>query len=331
VGSIYSILQDVPVMVSHHYRLPKQIFINTELVPVPDSLNNLSTYSFNVEREALAEMSAARKQQQEERERLQNEYVKRQKLAARRIAPGFLDTDTRILQPEPLYHREEEEGGGGSVTTAVTTNGEGKTNEEEKEEVPSVPQQQQHQQQHQNQQQFDYQKFEQGLAPPDPWDQPENDLVALRSILGSADQGIEFILEGWANMRKQQQQQQQSRPSSQQLQQQSSQPPPQQQQLHHPHQQHTYPPQPRPPISAPALPPKPYGSSPSSPAQTSPRAASATPLSDSPPIPPHPQHDELIEELVNMGFSKPQAAEALEKNDHDLTKATNFLLDHNIG
>jgi hypothetical protein len=34
-------------------------------------------------------------------------------------------------------------------------------------------------------QQFDYLKFEQGLAPADPWDTPENDMVALRSILGS--------------------------------------------------------------------------------------------------------------------------------------------------
>ncbi|KAI9492664.1 hypothetical protein BDB00DRAFT_827587 [Zychaea mexicana] len=286
-------------MVSHHYRLPKQIFIDTELSPLPESLDNLSTYPFNVEREALSEMAAARKQQQEERERLQSEYVKRQKLAARRIAPGFLDTDTRILQPEPLYHRDEEG---------------------EEGELPSAP----------RHQQLDYQKFEQGLAPPDPWDQPENDLVALRSILGPADQG-------WANMKRQQQQQQhqhQPRPPQPQLLPQQPQPqshphPTQQQQQQQ--QQHTYPPT-RPHVPAPALPPKPYASSPSS-AQTSPRAASVTPVSDSPPppVPPHPQHDDLIEELVNMGFSKPQAADALEKNDHDLTKATNFLLDHGIG
>ncbi|KAI9243446.1 hypothetical protein BDA99DRAFT_530459 [Phascolomyces articulosus] len=324
-GSIYSILQDVPVMVSHHYRLPKQIFIDTELVPIPDSLDNLATYPFSVEREALAEMAATRKKQQEERERLQSEYVKRQKLAARKIAPGFLDTDTRILQPEPLYHREEEEGIG-------ETSGEGgKGGEEEQDEVPSAPPRQQQQQNQLQQQHLDYQKFEQGLAPPDPWDQPENDLVALRSILGPADQG-------WVNVRKPHQQQ--SRPPPPQQQQQPVPPPLQQPQHHTSHQQqqqqqqqqHTYPPVARPPIPAPALPPKPYGSSPSS-AQTSPRAASVTPISDSPPppIPPHPHHDDLIKELVNMGFSKPQAAEALEKNDHDLTKATNFLLDHGIG
>ena len=99
-------------------------------------------------------MAATRKQQQEERERLEKEYTKRQKLAARKIAPGFLDTDTRILKPQPLYQRDEED-------------------------MPSAP----------RHQQLDYQKFEQGLAPPDPWDQPENDLVALRSILGPSDQG----------------------------------------------------------------------------------------------------------------------------------------------
>jgi hypothetical protein len=37
--------------------------------------------------------------------------------------------------------------------------------------------------------------------------------------------------------------------------------------------------------------------------------------------------DNLVIELGNMGFSRAQAIDALEKNDHDLMRATNFLLD----
>lgn len=51
-----------------------------------------------------------------------------------------------------------------------------------------------------------------------------------------------------------------------------------------------------------------------------------------PPLPPSPQqpalpHEDLINELGNMGFTRAQAIDALKKNDHDLIKATNFLLD----
>lgn len=50
--------------------------------------------------------------------------MRKQKLAARKIAPGFLDTDTRILKPEPLYSPEayeEDENGSSTSAAAVTT------------------------------------------------------------------------------------------------------------------------------------------------------------------------------------------------------------------
>jgi hypothetical protein len=47
-----------------------------------------------------------------------------------------------------------------------------------------------------------------------------------------------------------------------------------------------------------------------------------------PPLPPQPsQIEHLITELGNMGFTRAQAIDALEKNENDLIKATNFLLD----
>ncbi|KAG1455219.1 hypothetical protein G6F56_007119 [Rhizopus delemar] len=53
------------------------------------------------------------------------------------------------------------------------------------------------------------------------------------------------------------------------------------------------------------------------------------PITSPPPIPPLPNtaYEHLIEELNNMGFTRLQAIDALEKNDHDLIKATHFLLD----
>lgn len=91
----------------------------------------------------------------------------------------------------------------------------------------------------------------------------------------------------------------------------------------------------------PALPPKLFNNSPlptsstSSPIIAPPtlpppseyhRNISATP----PPLPPLPMtqpNENLITELSNMGFTRAQAADALQKNDQDLIKATNFLLD----
>jgi hypothetical protein len=94
----------------------------------------------------------------------------------------------------------------------------------------------------------------------------------------------------------------------------------------------------------PALPPKLFNNSPlptsstSSPIMTPPTlpppseyhrqtsGISVTP----PPLPPLPMpqpNENLITELSNMGFTRAQASDALQKNDQDLIKATHFLLD----
>lgn len=96
--------------------------------------------------------------------------------------------------------------------------------------------------------------------------------------------------------------------------------------------------------SVPALPPKLFNplpsSSTSSPIMSPPAPPVLPPPSDyhkstskvptPPPLPPLPTtspHENLIIELGIMGFSRAQAIDALEKNDNDLIKATNFLLD----
>lgn len=61
----------------------------------------------------IAQVEAARKQTFEAEEafnllkkQYQEEKLNQRKAAARKIAPGFLDTDTRILKPEQTYVQE---------------------------------------------------------------------------------------------------------------------------------------------------------------------------------------------------------------------------------
>ncbi|KAG0166303.1 hypothetical protein DFQ30_007338 [Apophysomyces sp. BC1015] len=354
-----------------------QIHVMSELLAVPDDVSQWTTYSFAAERDALAEIAAIRNAQKEADEEFSNrkkefeeEKIKKQKVAARKIAPGFLDTDTRILKPEPLYgpHKlpgESDETARAEEQEAVDDEGwvtlqrqprrsRSASNPGEKLSVD------------QDKGTFiDYLKFEQGLSPPDPWDTPENDLVALRSILGDLDSK--------ANLRPPNHLATKKVVGSH-----SSAIPPQYSPSYARNPTSQYPPDgywyknsstplkssysPQSPARhisapiAPALPPKLFLESTSS-AHTSPRVRASTlsqpstppaPVSDyrmtesalqsgatsptiPPPLPPLPPSsvpkDELVHELVNMGFSRPQAMEALEKNDNDLTKATNFLLD----
>ncbi|CEP08573.1 hypothetical protein [Parasitella parasitica] len=355
----------------------------SELKMVPDDITKLPAYPFAVERDVIAQVEAARKKTFEEEEafkhqkmQYEQEKLNKQKAAARRIAPGFLDTETRMLQPQPTYiyeqsttgNSEESPHGGDSHSESPSPRmlQPGLNDNDTKIVVPLEIGPEKH---------IDYLKFEQGLAPADPWDAPENDMVALRSILGSPKLNYEQRRTSTPPTYPPQQYQQP---------QPHQQPSPQQQQQHprhyqknegvywnfqtnnsnsnspnnaagkyqqpHPQhvrqiQQHSH--------SVPALPPKLFQNSPlptsstSSPIVSPPtlpppsdyhaNSVPATTITPPPlpPLPPSSQqqqqqqqpNEDLINELGNMGFSRGQAIDALEKNDHDLIKATNFLLD----
>ncbi|KAL0089262.1 hypothetical protein J3Q64DRAFT_1808580 [Phycomyces blakesleeanus] len=325
-------------MVSPQYTLPKQ-----------------AVYSFTLERETLEDVKISNQKQREaeeelarKREAYEQEKINKQKIAARKIAPGFLDTDTRILHPKQIYNsgRGAEEDG-----HEQTTDSEAKDENMEKETRQLMPVRSKSPSQDRvtSSTAFDYLKFEQGLAPPDPWDTPENDMVALRSILGEAKEKTER-----SPPRKQDSITQMPSPYT-------------------PH----YSPYIRPSVSSyskdgywpfnpqspnqnypatsissgrpapgPAIPPKFFydpvkpSQSPRPPPPNIPKAPSeyrsdpGSPNSP-PPLPPLPPTtsplNDLVRELINMGFSRSQAEEALEKNENDLTKATNFLLDQAVG
>ncbi|CAO3692866.1 unnamed protein product [Rhizopus stolonifer] len=251
-----------------------------ELQPVPEDIKQVASHSFSIERQILAHVEQSRKEIAQEKEELKAKRIRyeqekdnERKVAARKIAPGFLDTDTRILKPEQRH-------------SGIQMMEEGEIVQEPLEGKIEKP--------------FDYLKFEQELSPADPWDTPENDFNALRSVLGSRvnystptytssptqypprgyqkNEGVYWNIQKNASA--------QASPSN----------------------------------SVPAIPPKLFNS---------PSPSTSLPiLSHAPPRPPPPSSPEhLIEELNNMGFTRAQATDALEKNQHDLMKATNFLLD----
>ncbi|KAI9025793.1 hypothetical protein CLU79DRAFT_743097 [Phycomyces nitens] len=348
-GSSYAVLQHVPVMVSPQYTLPKQVTLGPEILPIPKDYLKLAIYPFTLEQETLEDVKISNQKQREaeeelarKREAYEKEKINKQKIAARKIAPGFLDTDTRILHPKQIY----------SSGRGIEEDGQDSANEEPRDESVEKDIKQLFPVRSKSPSQdkmttsaFDYLKFEQGLAPPDPWDTPENDMVALRSILGDSKEKerspprkqdsitqmpspftpqyspyirpsvSSYSKDGYWPFNPQSPQNYPAASIS------SGRPTPgpaiPPKFFYDPAQ----PNHPRPPPNIPK-PPSEYRSDPGSP-------------NSPPPLPPlplaAPPLNDLVRELINMGFSRSQAEEALEKNDNDLIKATNFLLDQAVG
>ncbi|KAI9275989.1 hypothetical protein BY458DRAFT_506716 [Sporodiniella umbellata] len=262
-SSTYSMLEKVPLMISPQYKLPKKIVIDQELQPMPGDISQLIAYPFSIERKVLAQIEACRMRNKEEEETLkakqlvyEQEKEDLKKAAAKKIAPGFLNTDIRILKADDIQ----------TANPNIMTHS--RSQERFKRPLGS----------------------EQNSPIINPWNSPEADFNALRSILDTPTsrstptytllptlvpysptvKSRQIKSDGHWKIRSN------TAPGS----------------------------------TPPIIPPKPLDVSVSS-TQTVP----ASP----------PKH--LIEELNNMGFTRAQATEALEKNQHDLTKATNFLLD----
>ncbi|KAH8551636.1 hypothetical protein BGW37DRAFT_491691 [Umbelopsis sp. PMI_123] len=356
----YAALQDIPIMVSPLYKMPKPVVLGNHLAVIPENVNNLLLYPFSLEPEVSKEVEQCRELDKRNAEVLNQKYqeyvhdkIQRQKVAARKIAPGFLDTDTKILTPKPLNARIN--GQSTDTTTDMPSpSNPARHNRSMSDEISSarlmLPQ-------HgvkpstsvssglgsKKQNNINYLEFEQGLAPLDPWDTPENDIDALQEIWdarspikGDNRRRTVNELPGTSHMTYQQSanhgplrsyQQQQPHHSLPLPHKQPpySQPPPQYPVTSSPSGttspiQHTYPPMratsPVPPVP-PARPPKAFDTTPPPPPPPVPAAANTE----------NSVNNGLIQELIDMGFTREQAQNALEKNDNDISKATNFLLD----
>ncbi|KAG2185725.1 hypothetical protein INT43_002160 [Umbelopsis isabellina] len=372
----YAAVLDIPIMASPLYQMPQAVSLGNRLAIIPENLNNLLLYPFTLEEEVLEgikEFKVLESARYEELERKYQQYVEdkihRQKVAARKIAPGFLDTDTKILTPKPLNNTIPN---GRDLDNLPLQNTEfshnsSRHNRSLSAEIPldrlTVSESSGVKPStsissgigNKKPSNINYLEFEQGLAPLDPWDTPESDLDALHEIWQGGNSKSDYrrrtmtdttggvargytpyhapppSVQGHPQVRVYQPQQ--SLPLPQKQVPYSSSP-------HYPIGRpasgtsspvpHQYPPKAASPAPAPAPAPAP-------PARP-PKAFEKTSSGPPPPPPPVPAaHTEnihandsnngLIKELVDMGFSRDQAQVALEKNDNDISKATNFLLD----
>ncbi|RUS28678.1 hypothetical protein BC938DRAFT_481578 [Jimgerdemannia flammicorona] len=229
---IYSAIEDVPIIASPQYRIPKQVSLPYDFSVIPDDVSHILKYDFKIERYVLSEI-AHQRQQLAEQAKLQAEQqrsyeeAKRQKekQKARKIAPGFLDTDRRILTPEPVIHSprklewstlegENDSGkadGDSDKNTSPKENGlqgmglHSRSGSEElgdrrKKEDRMYgpdgikPSSSNSTKTGKSSGQFNFLEFEQGLPPPDPWDaggSVKDDLAALRDVLGGGAGGAD--------------------------------------------------------------------------------------------------------------------------------------------
>ncbi|KAJ2957722.1 hypothetical protein NQZ79_g6561 [Umbelopsis isabellina] len=212
----YAAVLDIPIMASPLYQMPQAVRMATRRTRYQEPISYYTgkhqqsgmpfyyrwSYNSIPEEEVLEgikEFKILESARYEELERKYQQYVEdkihRQKVAARKIAPGFLDTDTKILTPKPLNtipngreldnlplqntdfshnlsrHNRSlsaeipldrltvSESTGVKPSTSISS---GIGNKK-----PSN---------------INYLEFEQGLAPLDPWDTPESDLDALHEI-----------------------------------------------------------------------------------------------------------------------------------------------------
>ncbi|KAI9279518.1 hypothetical protein BC943DRAFT_348244 [Umbelopsis sp. AD052] len=353
----YAAIQDIPIMVSPLYKMPKPVVLGNHLAIIPENVNNLLLYPFSLEPEVSKEVEQCRELEKQNIEKLEQKYqeyvhdrIQRQKVAARKIAPGFLDTDTKILTPKPLNAKAN----GSVVETAIeapSPNSLSRHNRSMSDEIPSarlvLPDQGVKPSTSvssglgsKKPNNFNYLEFEQGLAPLDPWDTPENDIDALQEIwdarspikqdnrrrtlndLGGTNQMSYQQSANHGPMRSYQHQQpQHTMPLP--RKQSPYQPPPPHYPVNRPTSgttspiQHGYPPLRATSPTPPARPPKAFDTTPPPPPPPVPAAANQE----------NNMTNGLIQELIDMGFTREQAQNALEKNDNDISKATNFLLD----
>ncbi|CAG8482926.1 1546_t:CDS:2 [Ambispora gerdemannii] len=113
VSSIYAATQGVPLILAPQFSslkpisLPHDFDLSGDLPPMPQpcdfELERSVINQLERERQAAALKVAIRS---EKIRMLHEERIQKQKAEARKIAPGFLDTDRRILTPEPVANSQ---------------------------------------------------------------------------------------------------------------------------------------------------------------------------------------------------------------------------------
>ncbi|KAL1925634.1 uncharacterized protein VTP21DRAFT_517 [Calcarisporiella thermophila] len=197
-SSIYSSIDDVPLIVSPHHKLPQPINLPYDFAIIPEIISEYHQYDFKLENTVIEESQRRRLCAEEfaktmEEQTRKNEETRRQRERelTKRLAPGFdPDADEGILQPvKVLASRKGRESEGSQPFHQHVRSASADSTARAKESLQSgnskhfgttIPQSKQSNL-------FSFLEFEQGLPPPDPWDTPEaivDDLTALKDVLG---------------------------------------------------------------------------------------------------------------------------------------------------
>ncbi|PKC15208.1 hypothetical protein RhiirA5_408476 [Rhizophagus irregularis] len=114
-SSIYSAAEDVPLILAPQFSALKSITLSQDFnldLPQVASIR-IKNHDFQLERQIIAESERYKQEnatltqlRAQKLQALQEERIRKQKEEARKIAPGFLDTNLRILTPVPVNNTQ---------------------------------------------------------------------------------------------------------------------------------------------------------------------------------------------------------------------------------
>ncbi|CAG8631695.1 860_t:CDS:2, partial [Scutellospora calospora] len=107
ISSIYSALENIPLILAPQFSALQPVTMPHDFTL---DLPPVNKYDFNLERHIIADSERFRQEnatlmqmRAQKLQALQDARIRKQKEEARKIAPGFLDTDQRLLTPMPMH------------------------------------------------------------------------------------------------------------------------------------------------------------------------------------------------------------------------------------
>ncbi|KAJ3092235.1 hypothetical protein HK102_009549 [Quaeritorhiza haematococci] len=194
-SSTYAAIADIPLVLINTCKPPKLISLPYTYQPVSEDVLSLCHYDFSLERKVVADAEAWAKEDaaaEERRKVVEATRREKEREQARQRAPGL--SEGLILQPTPVIAKTSSNGqiGGGGPSSSTTgstlttvkspspmpkssmTDGAAETNSLNRPGKRNLG--------------LNFLEFEQGLAPPDPWDTPQtinDDLNQLRDVISA--------------------------------------------------------------------------------------------------------------------------------------------------
>ncbi|TPX35790.1 hypothetical protein SmJEL517_g01895 [Synchytrium microbalum] len=199
----YPPLADVPLIVSKSCQKPNLISLPFNYHPVPDNITDHLNYDFSLENSLIEEsqhLQALRQQETSRQQQAELQRKERQTREAQRRAPG-LNLEGEILQPTVLPGTSPSTkiglglAGMGRSTSIDSVGDSSAANRIIRNMSPPIGSDDGNSDastdtnNNTSRKPFNFQEFEHGLAPPDPWDvakKPDEELSDLNAVFGGA-------------------------------------------------------------------------------------------------------------------------------------------------